>query len=127
MGRGPRLAVQAVDGGGGAPRELGAFDHLTGERDQPHRRAVHPALALGAGHVPVVHESVQEASRGAYDDLKVIEAHTFLESVLEGRRRAPGTAEALAVAEVLSAMERSCDSAAWEDVAPLAVQTELAP
>ena len=62
-----------------------------------------------------------------FDDLKVIEAHTFLESVLDGGQRAPGVAEAVAVAEVLSAMERSCESGAWEDVAPLAVQPEAAP
>jgi len=62
-----------------------------------------------------------------YDDLKVVEAHSFLESVLDGHQRAPGVAEALAVAEVLSAMERSCESAAWEDVGPLAAQTEAAP
>jgi predicted dehydrogenase len=48
--------------------------------------------------------------------LKVIEAQSFLESVLDGRQRAPGVAEALAVARVLDAMARSCETAAWEEV-----------
>jgi predicted dehydrogenase len=51
-----------------------------------------------------------------YDDLKVIEARTFLESVLDGRGRAPGVAEALAAARVIDAIERSCETGAWQEV-----------
>ena len=51
-----------------------------------------------------------------YDDLKVIEAHGFLESVADGRQRAPGVAEVAAAARVLDAMARSFESEAWEAV-----------
>jgi predicted dehydrogenase len=51
-----------------------------------------------------------------YDDLKVIEANTFLQSVADGRQRPPGLAEMLATANVLDAISRSTESGAWEDV-----------
>lgn len=51
-----------------------------------------------------------------YDDLKVIEAHTFLESVVSGVQGEPGFAEALAVATVQQAIVRSWDSGGWEQV-----------
>ena len=51
-----------------------------------------------------------------YEDMKVIEAYNFLQSVAYGVQRAPGLAEALAVAEVHAAMIRSWESGAWEDV-----------
>ena len=51
-----------------------------------------------------------------YGDLKVVEARLFLESVLDGRQREPGAPEALAMARVLSAMERSFESGGWETV-----------
>src|SRR3954451_21918253 len=54
-----------------------------------------------------------------YDDLKVVEAERFLQSVADGRERTPGVAEMLATAEVLDAMQRSIASGAWEDVRPL--------
>jgi predicted dehydrogenase len=79
---------------------------------------------VGPGHGDFGRFQPDAAVAMGYDDLKVIEACAFLDSVLDGRRRAPGVAEALAVAEVLDAMERSCESAAWEDVAPLAVEVE---
>ena len=55
----------------------------------------------------------------SYDDLKVIEAHLFLESVLDGRQRSPGIAEMLQTAKVLDAMSRSAASGRWEDVREL--------
>ena len=51
-----------------------------------------------------------------YDDLKTIEAHQFLKSVLDGQQGEPGFGEALAVAEVQSAVARSWDSERWETV-----------
>lgn len=51
-----------------------------------------------------------------YDDLKVIEAYRFLQSIADGVQREPGVREILAAAKVLDAMARSFDSAAWEDV-----------
>ncbi|MCY3979272.1 MAG: Gfo/Idh/MocA family oxidoreductase [Chloroflexi bacterium] len=60
-----------------------------------------------------------EGSGLGYEDMKVIEAFNFLQSVAEGEQRAPGLREALAVAEVHAAMTRSWESGAWEDVASL--------
>ncbi len=54
-----------------------------------------------------------------YDDLKTIEAYQFLRSVVEGKQRAPGFAEILAVAEFQSAVQRSWESGSWEDVVSL--------
>jgi predicted dehydrogenase len=51
-----------------------------------------------------------------FDDLKVIEANTFLQSVADGKQRPPGLAEMLAAANVLDAITRSSTSGAWEDV-----------
>jgi predicted dehydrogenase len=51
-----------------------------------------------------------------YEDLKVIEAFQFLQSVVQGRQGEAGFAEALAVAEVQNAMERSWASERWEIV-----------
>jgi hypothetical protein len=56
-----------------------------------------------------------------YDDLKVIEAALFLESVVDGEQREPGVAEALAAARVIAAMERSASSGAWETVGDVAL------
>jgi hypothetical protein len=54
-----------------------------------------------------------------FDDLKVIEAYHFLRSVAEGRQGEPGFGEALAVASVQAAMQRSWESGAWEAVVSL--------
>ena len=51
-----------------------------------------------------------------YDDLKVIEAYSFLSSVVAGRQGEPGFAEAAAVARVQQAIIRSWDSERWERV-----------
>lgn len=51
-----------------------------------------------------------------YDDLKTIEAHQFLKSIAEQRQGEPGFAEALRVARVLAAIERSWKTESWQDV-----------
>jgi predicted dehydrogenase len=51
-----------------------------------------------------------------YEDLKTIEAHQFLKSIAEKRQGEPGFAEALRVAKVLGAIERSCEAGNWQDV-----------
>jgi predicted dehydrogenase len=51
-----------------------------------------------------------------YDDLKVIEAYTFLQSIVTGKQGEPGFAEALAVAGVQQAIIRSWESERWEMV-----------
>jgi len=62
-----------------------------------------------------------EGSGLGYEDMKVIEAYNFLQSVAEGVQRAPGLTEALAVAEVHAAMIRSWESGEWEAVSSLRI------
>ncbi|MEY4531391.1 MAG: hypothetical protein RLZZ156_2112, partial [Deinococcota bacterium] len=49
-----------------------------------------------------------------YDDLKVIESYNFLSSVVSGKQGQPGFKEALAVARVQQAIQRSWQSRRWE-------------
>ena len=51
-----------------------------------------------------------------YDDLKVIEAYRFLQSVADGQQREPGVREMAAAARVIDAIARSCESGVWEAV-----------
>jgi predicted dehydrogenase len=51
-----------------------------------------------------------------YDDLKTIEAYQFLKSIAEKRQGKPGFAEALGVAKVLEAIERSWETESWQNV-----------
>jgi len=52
-----------------------------------------------------------------YDDLKTIEAHHFLKSILENKQAEPGLREAVRVAEVMATIERSWTTNRWEDIA----------
>jgi len=51
-----------------------------------------------------------------YDDLKAIEAHRFLASIVAGTQGEPGFRDALRVSEVLAAAMRSWESERWEQV-----------
>lgn len=55
----------------------------------------------------------------SYEDLKTIELHQFMKSIAEGKQRDPGFTEALRVAEVLAAIERSWETERWQDVEPI--------
>jgi predicted dehydrogenase len=55
-----------------------------------------------------------------YEDLKTIEAHHFLKSVAERSQGEPGFTEALRVAEVLGAIERTCETGSWQEVTRIA-------
>lgn len=59
-----------------------------------------------------------------YEDLKLIEALEFLRSVASGEQGPVGLADALAVAEVESAMTRSWASGRWEAVTALTTDRE---
>jgi predicted dehydrogenase len=56
----------------------------------------------------------------SYEDLKLIEAYQFTRSIAEGKQGETGFQEALAVAEVQAAVQRSWESGRWEDVRPVA-------
>jgi hypothetical protein len=55
----------------------------------------------------------------SYEDLKVIEAFEFLQSIVKAKQGQPGFSDALAVANVLSAMIRSSELGQWQPVAPI--------
>ncbi len=59
-----------------------------------------------------------------YNDLKVSEAHLFLQSIADGRQREPGVREIVAAAKVLAAMERSFETGRWEEVTDIPVPAE---
>ncbi|MFQ5793978.1 MAG: Gfo/Idh/MocA family protein [Candidatus Bipolaricaulia bacterium] len=52
----------------------------------------------------------------SFEDLKVIEAHQFLKSIVDGEQGEPGFGEALAVADVQTAIQRSWETDSWEEV-----------
>ena len=56
-----------------------------------------------------------------YDDLRVIEASTFLAGVRDGEQRGPGLDDMIATGHVLHAIERSDASGAWESAREPAV------
>jgi predicted dehydrogenase len=89
--------------------ELERFQLADDGEDEGYMRVVagaqHPGFAAfqpGAG-VPM-----------GYDDLRVLEAKSFLAAIREGEQRGPGLAEMVAAARVLDAIERSATSGAWE-------------
>ena len=73
-------------------------------------------IMMGPEHRPYGNFQPGPGLAMGYDDLKVIEAALFLDSVVDGVQREPGVREALAAARVLEAMERSGASGAWEIV-----------
>ena len=58
-----------------------------------------------------------------YDDLKAIEAYHFLKSVADNQQGEPGFAEALAVANVQSAIVQSWQSERWEPVESIRIES----
>ncbi len=56
-----------------------------------------------------------------YEDLKTIEAYNFLQSIVTGKQGQPGFTEALAVANVQTAIECSWISEKWEEVTSIRV------
>jgi predicted dehydrogenase len=91
--------------------ELERFQVADEGADEGYMRVVagtqHPGFAAfqpGAG-VPM-----------GYDDLRVLEAASFLAAVRDGDQRGPGLEEMVACARVLATIERSAGSLAWETV-----------
>jgi predicted dehydrogenase len=73
-------------------------------------------VLMGPGHPDFDRFQPGQGIPMGYDDLKVIEAHLFLESIADGVQREPGVREIAAAAAVLEAMVRSAESRRWEDV-----------
>lgn len=78
-------------------------------------------LLMGPQHPPFGRFQPGPGLPMGYDDLKVVEAAQFLQSVVDGEQREPGVREALAAARVLAAMARSASSGAWEAVGDVAL------
>ena len=77
-------------------------------------------VMMGPRHEPFARFQPGPGLPMGFDDLKVIEAALFLQSVVDGEQREPGVREALAAARVVAAMERSARSGIWETVVDLA-------
>ena len=73
-------------------------------------------VLMGPGHPEFARFQPGQGIPMGYDDLKVIEAHLFLESIVDGVQREPGVREIDAAARVIDAMVRSAESGSWEDV-----------
>ena len=82
--------------------------------DDPHDGFV--TLQSGPAYPGHAHFNPGPAVGLGYDDLKAIETFHFLQSIAAGRQGDPGFGEALAVARVLSAIERSWSSDRWETI-----------
>jgi len=74
------------------------YVRLTSDAGHPFHAAFNPAAATGLG----------------YDDLKLIEAYQFLKSIQNNQPNQPGFEEAVAVAQVQSAIQQSWDRKSWE-------------
>ena len=73
-------------------------------------------MNAGPGHPHYASWYPGPANSMGYEDLKVIEAFEFASQVSRGEQGEPGFADALRVAEVESAMERSWESGSTEAV-----------
>ncbi len=73
-------------------------------------------VAMGAEHPDFARFQPGVGIGMGYDDLKVIEAARFLQSVADGRQRTPGVHEMDAAARVIAAIVRSCETGSWEPV-----------
>lgn len=76
-------------------------------------------VVIGPQHGDFAHFQPGPGIPMGYDDLKVSEAHTFLESVMDGEHRSPSVLDARSMAEVVFAMQASRDAGRWQGVAPL--------
>jgi predicted dehydrogenase len=83
--------------------QTGGYTRILGGPEHPFHARFNPGPGVGMG----------------YEDLKAIEAQQFLESIARQQQGQPGLEEALAVARVLAAMERSWESRSWEEVGEL--------
>jgi predicted dehydrogenase len=78
-------------------------------------------VVMGPQHEPFARFQPGPGLSMGYDDLKVVEAALFLQSVVDGVQREPGVRDALAAARVIAAMQRSAASARWEAVGDTAL------
>lgn len=88
------------------PDETGGhegFVRILAGPDHPFHKRFNPGPGIGIG----------------YEELKIIEAYHFLQSIVDGKQSEPGLAQAYEFANVLNAMICSWGSGTWEEVTPL--------
>jgi predicted dehydrogenase len=73
-------------------------------------------VLMGPSHPDFARFQPGQGIAMGYDDLKVIEAARFLQSIADGEQREPGVREIAATARALDAIARSCESGRWEAV-----------
>ena len=76
------------------------FTTIFGAPEHPAHGNFNPGPAIGMG----------------YEDLKAIEAYQFLQGIVNGQQNEPSFEQALAVADVQTAIEKSWESERWEVV-----------
>jgi predicted dehydrogenase len=91
-------------------RRLGELRVASGSsyQDEPVRTVF---VGPGAGDYAAFQPGAANAM--GYDDLKVIEAHRFLQSIADGTPRGATLADAVRAAEALDAMSRSAETGSW--------------
>jgi predicted dehydrogenase len=80
-------------------------------------------VVMGPQHPPFDRFQPGPGIAMGFDDLKVVEAAAFLQSVADGVQVEPGVREALAAARVIAALERSAASGRWEVVGEIALSS----
>ena len=83
-------------------------------------------IQVGAAHPGYDAFYPGRANSMSYEDLKIIEAFRFLESIVAQKQAEPGFDQALAVASVQDAMVRSSSSGHWQSVEPIPAGTHHA-
>ena len=94
---------------------------LSDDRSQPHPGSA--VIQVGPEHPGYAHFYPGPGNSMSYEDLKALEMYHFLRRVTENAAGAPGLEDALAVAEVLAAMQQSWESGNWQGVQPLPVSS----
>jgi predicted dehydrogenase len=115
-----RYAFEAHGSEGALAWDFERMNELSVYRSED-ENAGYARLVMGPQHPPFGRFQPGPGIAMGYDDLKVVEAATFLDSIVTGAQAEPGVTEALATARVLAALERSAASGRWEDVGELAL------
>jgi predicted dehydrogenase len=80
-------------------------------------------IQAGPEHPFFAHFNPGPAVSMSYEDLKLIEDYLFLKSIVDAEQGETGFPEALAVAEIQDAIQRSWKSEKWEQVRTLAIKS----
>ena len=83
--------------------DLDGYVRIQSGPEHPFHANFNPGPAVGLG----------------YEDLTTIELYQFMESIVLGKQGEPGFAQALAVAEVQDAIQRSWKSGSWEGISDI--------